>query len=194
MEDIPDHGDRRVVDAVDAGGAPRFEPGIVRNVVAKQTFVFGGHVGGAAKQRNIAHEGGWQAVGGVIGGAGSARTVKMDEDATLEGEDDAVGVHGKVEEVGRRRIASRCSIVCLEAVSVSVHFLNNGGDFHGEEQRVGALLCTGSDHHVNHIVVDAPGREPRRCTDVITQYFHRVVSGADVEDVVHLGKRRHVVG
>ena len=57
MEDIADHGDRRIVDAVDAGGAPRFEPGVVRDVVAEQTFVFGGRVGGVAKQRNIAHKG-----------------------------------------------------------------------------------------------------------------------------------------
>ena len=84
VEDVADHGDRCVVDAVHAGGTPRLEPGVVGDVVAQDAFVLSGHVRRGVNQGHVANEGGWQAVGGVVGRARSRGSVKVDEHAALQ--------------------------------------------------------------------------------------------------------------
>ena len=174
VKDVADHGDRCVVDAVHAGGPPRLEPGVVGDVVAKHAFVLRGHVRRGVDQGHVANKGGWQAVGGVVGRAPSGDSVKVDEHATLEGEDEMIVVGGHAQDVGRGRVASVGAVVGLDAVATGVHLFNDGRTFHGEQERGCSLRGRCSDG-VHHVVHDRPRREPNRVADVVAHDKHGVV-------------------
>ena len=135
MKNIADHGDSGEFNAVDAGGAPRFEPGIVGDIVAQHALVFGGHVGHRIDESDVANKRGREPVGGVVGGARTGCTVKVNEDAAVQGENEVAHVGGRAEDVGGGGVATVGSVVGLQAVAAGVHFFNDRALFVGEEQR-----------------------------------------------------------
>ena len=126
VEDIANHGDWRIIHAVDSCGPPRFKPRIVGDVVAEQPFVLGGLIGGIAEHGNIAKEGRGQAVGAVVGCAAAIGAVKVNEDATVEGHDHAVHIGDHADDVGRIGVATRGPVVGLNIRARGVHLLNDG--------------------------------------------------------------------
>ena len=135
MKNIADHGDGSEFNAVDAGGAPGFEPGIVGDIVSQHALVLGGHVGHRINESDVANERGWEPVGGVVGGARTGCTVKVDEHTAVQGENEVVHVGGRAENVGGGRVAAVRTVVGLQAVAAGVHFFNDRALFVGEEQR-----------------------------------------------------------
>ena len=126
VENVANHGDWRVVHAVDSCRAPRFKPRIVGDIVAEQTFVFGGHISGITEHGYIAKEGRGQTIGAVVGCTAAVGAVKVNENATVEGHDNAVRIGDHADDVGRTRVATRCTVVGLEIRASGVHLLNDG--------------------------------------------------------------------
>ncbi len=126
VEDITNHGDRCIVHTVDSGGPPWFKPRVVGDVVAEQPFVFGGLIGGIAEHGDITEEGRGQTVGAVVGCTAAVGAIKVNEDATVEGHNNAVRIGDHADDVGRIGVATRSPVVGLNIRARGVHLLNDG--------------------------------------------------------------------
>ena len=185
MKDVADHGDGCVVDTVDARGAPRFEPGVVDNFVAKNTFVLGGDVRNISPESHIANKGGWQTVGGVVGGARSRRPVKRRNDAGIEGCHQMIGTDVHAADGCRGGVASSRRVGGQDG-SGGVKFHDRGWEFSANEQR-GALGCEMDDISPAH-----PRVHPYGVCQVVT-HDAGSIAGADVENTVPLDDGGHFV-
>ena len=192
VKDVPDHGDGCVVDSVDAGGAPGLKPRVVGDVVAQHTFVFCGHVGRGVHKGNVPNKGSGQTVGGVVGGAGSGASIKVNKHPAVKGQHEIVCVGRHAQDAGRTGVASGGPVKGLNAVSAGVHLFDERVGFKAKQER-GCSLSVGRGDDVVHVVRDGPRCEPDRVADVVTQHSHGVVSGAEVEHVVDFDQPGHVV-